>query len=495
MKFISAAVLILSAALAPCLEGAGKRPNVVIVINDDESWFEASAYGRSDVQTPAFDQLARSGVLIRHGYTSAPSCAPSRAALLTGRNFWELEQGAYIQAWVPSKFARLPDLLAAAGYFTGYTGKGWGPGVVDPHGGPENIAGRAFNGRMHKEVAPGLSRIDYVANFAAFFRQKPRNAPFYFWVGVLEPHEPWGPDNYKKLNLPLEKITLPAYHPDTIGVRRNRANYLWEVEDADRTLAKVVALLRETGELENTIIIATADNGTPVPRMKADVYDEGLHVPMAISWPKGIPGGRRIDDFVNFIDLAPTILEAAGAPVPAEMSGRSVLSILKSDKSGQVDPERTWTMGGLEWHGTTHAGLPARMIRTQRFIYIRNYTDAVRVEIPVERRRNLEDWGKLSETFNVAQLIVGFPHHPVVAAKLPYLQEARPMEELYDCQVDPQQMNNLAADPRYAMVKARLVKVMEDYQRRTGDPRITGDLKIFNETLKFVQKRKASGYR
>lgn len=122
-----------------------KRPNILIVINDDQSWLECSAYGNSFVQTPQFDRVAKAGVLFTHGYCSAPSCAPSRAALITGRNFWELEQGAFIQAWLPAKFATLPERLEGAGYHAGCTGKGWGPGVKEPTGKRSDPMGRVWN--------------------------------------------------------------------------------------------------------------------------------------------------------------------------------------------------------------------------------------------------------------------------------------------------------------------------------------------------------------
>ncbi|HBB74798.1 MAG TPA: heparan N-sulfatase, partial [Planctomycetaceae bacterium] len=218
------ALLLLPLFLLPTVVQAADvptRPNILVVINDDQSWLECSAYGNSSVQTPAFDRVARAGVLFTHGYCSAPSCAPARAALLTGRNFWELEQGAIIQAWLPTKFRTLPDILGNAGYHAGYTGKGWGPGVKEPTGTRADPAGTAWNSARIKSAAEGMSNIDYVENLRQFLDAKPAGTPFYFWAGILEPHGPWGPDNHQKLSVGLDAVKLPGFVPDTPGVRRS----------------------------------------------------------------------------------------------------------------------------------------------------------------------------------------------------------------------------------------------------------------------------------
>lgn len=483
-------------AIPALLASAGvppKGPNVLLVINDDQSWLECSAYGDSSIPTPNFDRVARSGVLFTHGYCSAPSCAPSRAALLTGRNFWELEQGAFIQAWLPAKFATLPELLEPAGYHAGYTGKGWGPGVKDKRPDP---AGKAWNSVRIKSPPPGLSNVDYVANFRAFLDARPAGKPFYFWAGLIEPHHPHGKDNHQKLGLPLDAVKLPGFLPDTAGVRRHRANYLYEVRHADETLGALLKILDERGELANTLVIVTADNGTPTPRAKSNVYDWGVRVPLAMMWSARAPGGRTVDDFVNFADLAPTILHAAGLPVPAEMSGRSALDVLLSEASGRVDPARDFTVAGLEWHGDLPpCGQAARMIRDERFQYIVNYSDGPRFVLTDGKQQADERFAENAESLDVTPLLSAHRDHPAIRRFVPLLQGPRPREELYDCLADPAQLANLAGDPRFAGVKAKLRARLEAHQLATRDPRVTGEMAIFEETLRFVHARKAAGYR
>lgn len=471
------------------------RPNILVVINDDQSWLECSSYGKSVVQTPAFDRVGKEGVLFTRGYCSSPSCAPARAAVLTGRHFWELEQGAIIQAWLPVKFPTLPERLSAAGYLAGYTGKGWGPGVKEPTGARADPAGQSWNAARSTTPAKGTSNIDYAANFRQFLDAKPAGSPFFFWAGILEPHGPWAADNHTRLGIKLDEVTLPGFVPDTPGVRRARANYLYEVQHADRTLAALLAVLEERGELANTLVIVTADNGTSLPRAKTNLYDWGVHVPLAMMWPARVPAGRTIDDFVGFPDLAPTILAAAGLPVPPEMTGRSLLATLVSHASGRVDPARDVTVNGIEWHGNMPPiDIAARMIRDDRFAYIVNYSDTPRIAPSESAVRPAGRYDADVQKLDVLPLLAAFPERPELQRFIRLIKDPRPREELYDCVADPDQVKNLAAVADFAAIKARLRARLEDIQRRTGDPRVTGDMTVFRETTTYVQARKAAGY-
>lgn len=473
------------------------KPNVVVYMTDDESWQERSIYGWSKIPTPNFDRVAREGVLFTRGYTSAPSCAPSRAALLTGRNFWELEEGAFIQAWLPAKFVTLPDWFEAAGYHAGHTAKGWGPGVTPPQSGrTRNPAGNLYNRLKRATHEDGINDIDYPANFAQFLDERPSGKPFWFWVGSTEPHTPCAPENYKKLKekygIGLEDIKVPGFLPDTPGVRRHRANMLYEVCRADEDLGRVLKILEERGELANTLLIVTGDNGTQVLRSKTNVHDWGLHVPLAMMWSARVKGGRRVDDFVNFIDLGPTMLQAAGVTVPREMTGRSVLDVLLSDKSGRVDPARSWVAGGIEWHGEEDpVNLAARTIRDERYQYIVNYgLGPRRVLPPAQKWLSDSEYTRTAETGSEIDLVTRHPNHPQVKPFTKLFVDPRPREELYDCEKDPWQLENLADSPAHAAIKVKLKAQLEAYQRKTGDPRVTGEMKIFEQTRAFVLNRK-----
>ncbi len=483
-------------------EKSAVPPNIVVVITDDESWLERSVYGWSAMPTPAFDRVAKGGVLFNHAYSSAPSCAPARAALMTGRNFWELEQGAIIQAWLPKTFPVVQDLLADAGYLTGSIGKGWGPGVItdDSHSG-ETLTSQRWSKIKVKDPQEGMSDIDYPANFAAFVDSRKASEPFYCWVGIIEPHGPWAKDGWKKLRqkyrMSPTDVNVPGFMPDTGGIRRARANSIYEMCYADEQLGRILDILEERGELENTIVIATSDNGTAaIPRAKATGYDWGVHVPLAILWPKSVPGGRVVEDFVGFQDFAPTMLQAAGVAIPESMSGSSLLGTLESDASGWVEPERDAIVTGLEWHGElAPENLACRTIRDKRYAYTVLYGNAPGRTLDPEKRRPDSEYDSIAgRMLNWANVINMFPEDERIKPFADLLFAPTQPEELYDLEKDPWQTENVIDDPAYADVKERLKTRLHAVQVATGDPRVTGDMKVFDETRAFVQNRKEVGY-
>lgn len=443
------------------------KPNVLLFITDDESWFERSIYGESKLPTPYFDRVAKNGVLFTNAYSSAPSSAPARAALLTGRNFWELKQGAFIQAWLPREFPVLTMLLKDAGYKVGMTGKGWGPGVHPEEGYSDDLGGKIYN-QVRLDVAErisGISPLNYSANFENFLRSLESEQPFFFWLGSIEPHDPFAPDNWKRLEsefgVGLSDILIPAVMKDTEANRKNRANMAYEVCYADQRLGEALALLEREGKLDNTIVIVTADNGTVIGNKgKASPYDAGTHVPLAIMWPTQMPGERMVNDFVNFSDFAPTILEACQVTVPPSMSGNSFLNILKSTSSGRVDKKRDFTVTGLEWHGEIDpASRSFRTITTDRYTYIIRYSN----------------------------------HRPVERYTDPRIEIAS--EELYDLVNDRWQENNLIDNKKYGKQVKRLRSKLAEYVMKTRDPRFTGDMSTFRETREYVQERRRNGYK
>ncbi|WP_205966298.1 sulfatase [Parapedobacter sp. SGR-10] len=444
------------------------RPNILLFITDDESWFERSIYGESKLPTPNFDRVARNGALFLNAYSSAPSCAPARAALLSGRNFWELKQGAFIHAWFPREFPILTELLKDAGYRVGSTGKTWGPGVHPEGAHPADLGAKVYNEAKldATQRIPHISVLDYGANFGNFLKSVESEQPFFFWYGVFEPHAPFDPDNWKRLEsehgIGLADILIPPITKDTEATRKNRANMGYEICYADQRLGEALALLEKKGQLNNTIVIVTADNGTSVGRNKGKTspYDSGTHVPLAIMWPAGMPGGRTVSDFVNFSDFAPTVLQACKVPVPPSMSGNSFLNVLKSDASGRVDKKRDFAVTGLEWHGDVDpASKSFRAITTDTYAYIVNYSN----DRPVE----------------------------------PYTDPAAEIasEELYDMGNDRWQGKNLIGNTAHEKTRQELKNKLTNYALKTGDPRFTGDMSTFRETRKYVQERKKNGYK
>lgn len=493
---IATAVVEFGFAQATSLPATEDRPNILFCIADDWSYPHAGAYGCPWVKTPGFDRVAREGVLFTRAYTPNAKCAPSRAIILTGRNSWQLKEACNHNCEFPLEFKVVTEALEEHGYFVAKTGKGWGPGSArDASGQPRALTGKAFDARKTNPPTSAISRTDYAANFADFLASKPKARPWFFWYGSTEPHRGYEFQSGIKLaGKKLSDITwVPPYWPDNEIVRTDLLDYAFEVEHFDQHLRRMLELLEEAGELENTVVIVTSDNGMPFPRVKGQCYELSNHMPLAIMWKKGIPSpGRVVDDFVSFADFAPTFLELAHISPEesgmAPMVGKSLVPILKSDRAGQVDPTRNFVLVGKERHdvGRPHDwGYPIRGIREGDWLYLRNYEPTrwpagnpetgylncdgspTKTEILHARRegRNIANW----------QACFG----------------KRPSEELYNVTQDPDCSRNLVDD--HPDIARKLAAKMDELLRREGDPRMFGQGDVF-EKYPYVDPRARNFY-
>lgn len=473
-----------STAAAASVAGQGNaRPNILFVIADDWGFGHAGAYGASWVKTPNFDRVAREGVLFMNCFTSNPKCSPCRASILTGRNTWQLKEAVNHMSIFPSDFPVYPDLLEKAGYMVGLTGKGWGPGDYKSTGWKRNPAGTEFQAKRLKPPTKGIAPNDYAANFGDFLAQRPKGQPFCFWLGGQEPHRAYEEGSGERAGKNPADVKLPKFYPDSPLVKRDYLDYAVEVEWFDAHLGRALKLLEDAGELDNTIVVVSSDHGEPFPRVKGQIYEKGFHIPLAIRWPKQVPGGRTVDDFINVRDFAPTFLEAAGAPVAGSMTGRSFLGVLRSKQAGTVDATRNVMLVGKERHDLGRPndwGYPARAIRTREFLYVRNYhPERWPAGNPETGYRNVDD--SPTKTF----LISGFDEYYRMSFG------KRAMEELYDLRTDPDCVKNLAKDPALAETKRKLRERMEEMLRQEGDPRMLGQADFF-DTIEYMGAKKHS---
>ncbi|MBI1370818.1 MAG: sulfatase-like hydrolase/transferase [Planctomycetes bacterium] len=461
------------------LAASPERPNIIFAIADDWGWPHSPMYGDPVVKTPAFDRIAKEGVLFDFAYVSAPSCTPSRGAVLTGQYHWRLEEGANLWSTLQTKFPTYPLLLEKAGYFVGHWRKAWGPGRLEP-GGYTNTdpAGPNFK------------------NFEDFITHRPKGAPFCFWLGAHDPHRPYVDGQGKKGGIDVDKIPVPGFWPNVPQVRSDIADYYFAVQRFDSDVAHVIDLVEKMGELENTIIVVTGDHGLPFPRCKSNLYDMSVHVPLAIRWGAKVPGGRRVTDFVSFVDLAPTFLDAAGVPIPDEMTGRSLLPMLESGKSGRIDPARDHAIFGKERHVPSQArpsmeGYPSRAMRTDRYVYIRNFKPGLWPDGIADATQAAMGWA-FSDTDDgpTKAFIIEHRDDPQYAKYFEWNFAKRPAEELYDLSKDPDQLHNVATDPEYKEVRERLSKQLTEELRETADPRVVGGADKFDEYLYYGGPRK-----
>jgi uncharacterized sulfatase len=473
---------------------AQKPPNILLAISDDQSYPYASAYGYPTLHTPAFDRIAREGVLFTNAFTASSGCSPARAALLTGRNPWQLEHAGTHASAFPAHYITYPDVLEKAGYVVGYTGKGWAPGNFLVSGRHRNPAGPEYNTRQSRLPFSGIKDIDYAANFCDFLRARPQGKPFCFWYGAHEPHRPFAPGIGVHHGKKIADVVVPPFLPDTLEVRSDILDYCVEIEWFNLHLARMLRCLEAAGELEQTLIVVTSDNGMAFPRAKANLYEYGIHMPLAIRWGAQVRGGRVLDDLVSLIDLAPTFLEAAGVEHPSQqsgnypMAGQSLLDLLLTDTQGVVDPSRTAVYAARERHSSAryqNLGYPQRCVRTQQYLYIRNFTPdrwPVGDPQPYEHDQRLGfihgGYADIDDSPTL-RFLIDNRHHETLGRFFRLAVAKRPGEELYDITYDPGCLHNLTSDPALAAAQQWLVALLERYLRDTQDPRIVGNGEVF----------------
>lgn len=523
MKQLLVASLICLSGLTSLMAAEARRPNILFAFADDWGRF-ASAYARLDgpdtindvVRTPNFDRVAGEGVLFRRAFVSAPSCTPCRSALLSGQHFWRTGRGTILRGavWDGSQPA-YPLLLCDAGYHIGETYKVWSPGTPNdaPYGAGKYAyekAGRRFNQfseHVTKMVAEGAS-IDVakqslydevLGNFSAFLSERQADQPFCYWFGPTNVHRKWVKGSGKALwDISPDALAgkMPPFLPDVSEVRQDLADYFGEVQAFDAALGVLLQRLQEIGELDNTLIVVSGDHGAPgFPHGKCNLYDFGSSVSLAMRWGGGAKGGRIVDDLVSLTDLAPTFLELGGVAVPDRMTGRSLVEVLKSAKSGQVDSRRTAVFLGRERHvenaRADFTPYPQRAIRTHEFLYIINFKpdrwplgDPYRLdgdhpptvlELTEETRVTLAD----EDAGPTKAWLVGARNDPSWKSHFEWVYGKRPREELYDLKADPQQTKNVATDPAHARTRAALEQQLLGELQRTGDPRLVDDGRFF----------------
>ncbi len=515
---------LLSVILSHAQEKPAQRQNVLFCFADDWGRY-AGAYAKLDgrpspsevVRTPNIDRVAREGVLFKNAFVNAPSCTPCRSALLSGRYFFNTGRAAILQGaiWdgsVPS----FPLQLRAAGYHIGKSFKVWTPGTPAdaPFGGQqfayqkaggeqnnysENVTRRVREGQT---IAAAREKIheEVRGNFASFLAESKPGQPWFYWFGPTTVHRTWVKGSGKKLwgiEPDLLKGKLPQFLPDVPEVREDFADYLGEVQAFDSYVGVLLEQLKASGQLENTLVGISGDHGAPgFPGGKCNLYDFGVRVALVAAGP-GIKAGRVADDFVNLMDLAPTFMELGGAKLPEKMNGRSLLPVLHSEKSGQVDPSRTFVITGRERHvGSAREGnlpYPQRALRTADFLYIRNFApDRWPMGAPLAvTATRAPDANTLEQDTRAGfadmdagptkAWLVAHRNEPQWKWHYDYAFAKRPAEELYDLKNDPEQIKNVAADPTFAAQKkesaARLMKILTD----AGDPRVTGDGSTFDK--------------
>lgn len=497
-----------------------KRPNILFAISDDQSFAHTSYAGCTFINTPAFDRIAKEGIYFSNCYAGSPGCAPSRSAIVTGRHHWQNEQsGQHASSWL-KKHIPFVDELTANGYATGKTGKGVGPFQFartkdDSLWRDSDPAGMEHSHIKYTENDPslfakGISATNYFENFKYFIDNIQSDEPFFFWYGAREPHRVFEQDSYKRFDKSLDQAIVPDFLPDNDIVRGDLLDYAVEIEWFDMHLMKMLDYLEEIGELDNTIVIVTSDNGMAFPRAKANCYEYGAHVPLAIKFTKSMNISNIIVERpVSFIDFAPSILGwAETAPqFMLPMTGKNLSSLSQSELTSTSN----YVFSGRERHSSSRYknwGYPQRMVRYEDHILIWNIRPE-RWPAGAPQKFNpkdtssllplygLDDEGKYMHQSSFTDIddcptkSWTVENHASEQKYFGLAHAKRPEFELYNVITDPYCLNNLSNSPALKNTFSKLKSAMVKELTITKDPRIVGpDNEVFDSYLRYSKMRK-----
>lgn len=421
-------------------------PNVLIIMADDCTYSDLPLYGGENVKTPHIDRLASQGLVFNQAFLCMSMCVPCRSALNTG--LYSIRNGA---AWNHS--STHPDTksachhLGALGYRCGITGKiHMTPKKNFPFEGIEGFDPNCVRDPTHPHDVKGIQ--DFMARDA--------DQPFYLVVALVEPHCPWVMGDASQFD--LKKLKLPPHLPNTRETRESFAAYLAEVAYMDGQIGDVLAALDASGRADDTLVIFTSEQGAQFPGCKWTCWEQGLHTGFVARWPGVVAPGKRTDALVQYVDVLPTLLDAAGAdPKTPGLDGRSFLSVLQ----GNSDTHRRYAFG---LHNNVPEGppYPVRTVRDAEFRYIRNLKpQSLYIEKHLMGRTNHNPyWGSwlwaATEDRHARMLVNRFMR--------------RPPEELYHSKADPFEHTNLANDPKYAETKSRLSSELDRWMKAQKDP-------------------------
>ncbi len=452
-------VLFLLAGSPAARADAQTHPNILLILSDDQSGKHMHCAGDPNVKTPKLDQLAAESVRFTRMYATASQCAPARKSILTGRSPSALQQTLFTLP-LQREAILFPEILRSdLGFRTGLVGRSAHlDGDSDPWINEINNRYHLRNTAERVDVfqtAAGpngnVRAVASVDQFRAFLDYTPAGQPFFVQVGFSDPHRPWD-EAFHPVKHDPAKLKLPAHYPDTALLRKDLANYYDEVTRLDYYVGQVLTELQTRGLASNTIVIYMSDNGSSTLRGKGTLYESGVNVPLLVRWP-GVAAPKVSNALISGEDLAPTMLEAVGLPVPEDMTGLSFLPLLK----GQPFTPRTHVFA----ERSAHTGLPIdsaaydeiRTVIGERYKLIYNAIPSLPY-VPIDFKTShawrsialADSKGKLSETFRRI-----------------YLSKSKPIFELYDLKADPSELVNLAEKPNFLNVRKILQKELVEW--------------------------------
>ena len=412
-----------------------ENPNILYLHSHDSGRYFAP-YGHA-VSTPNVQKLAEEGVLFRQAFSAAPTCSPSRAALLTGQCAHSAGMlGLAHRGWTLNDYSQhIIHTLKTAGYQSALAG------VQHVAHGPDAV--RTVGYDQHLETRNG--RAPAVAEAAVNFLDSAPDAPFFLDVGFRETHTMPGDSLFGGDCGDARYVRPPAPLPDKPETRQDMADYGVAVALLDSAIGQVLQALERNGLAENTLVISTTDHGLPLPNMKGTLRDDGIGVSLIMRGPREFRGGRVCEALVSQLDVFPTLCDYLQITAPVWLQGRSLLPILR----GEVEEINEQVCAEVTYHA---AYQPQRAVRTRRWKYIRQFEARSAPVLP-----NVDDSPSKTLWFKA-----GWPQQQVAP------------EALFDLVFDPHETNNLVADADCQPVLAEMRARLEKWMHETNDPILQG---------------------
>ena len=409
------------------------RPNLVLMISDDQSAANLGCYGDKLARTPNLDKLAGQGTRFTRAYCTSPQCSPSRATLFTGRYPHEVGASRLAVDVLPDFLpTTLVAQLKAQGYYTVAIGKVHQTGVQ----------------AQFDQYLPKLT----LAAVTDFFANRPKDRPFFLWVGSTDPHRPYKNGVTSPPTDP-KQVIVPNYLVDTPGTRQDLAWYYDAIARLDQQCGWVLDALTTEKVDPQTVVAFTSDNGLPFARAKASLYEAGVRLPLLIRGTSTTKQAATSDSLVSLLDLPKTLLDLVGVTAPERWKGRSLRPLL----DGKPSPQPPYQFLERNWHDTWS---PARAVVSTRYKFIVNYRPEATYLQTLDKEQ-AQSWMDLDSLNRLGKL------RPQLADF--YFKSPRPMIELYDMQADPGEWRNLADDPAHASVRQQMQQALQRWMRETGD--------------------------
>ncbi|MCM2375109.1 sulfatase family protein [Aporhodopirellula aestuarii] len=413
---------------------AGEKPNIVFIIADDCTFRDLGCYG-GQALTPNIDKLATQGMRFTRCFQSAPMCSPTRHNIYTGQ--YPVKSGAYpnhtrVSAGTKSIVQYLGDL----GYRVAHSGKS--------HVNPPSVFAWEH---IPDPKNPDFARVD---SFLAEFRQS--DEPFCLLLCSNEPHTPWNKGDASQY--PPDQVQLPEYHVDTPETREGMSRYLAEITYFDGQVGEAMGLIEKHELTDNTLLVVVSEQGNSMPFAKWTCYDNGLQSAMIARWPGKITPGSVNEAMIEYVDLLPTFIEAAGGTPAAILDGKSLLPVFAGKQEHKQFVFGEMTTRGIN-NGSDYFGI--RSVRSEKFKYIWNFTPEVEFQNACTGSKEFQSWKAKAKAGDAraAELVHRYTHRPEV--------------ELYNIVDDPLEMNNLADNPEYAEVMTQLRGELDQWMAHCTD--------------------------